>query len=154
MVKWIYLILLIVFCNALGGIGGIWSASDNDWYSDLNKPSFNPPSWVFGPVWFIMFTLMGIALYFVLFSNNPDFKLVALVLFFVQFIFNVLWSYFFFGLNNISYALADIILLLGLIGLIIFYFFKAEKTAGYLMIPYFFWVCFATILNYSIWRLN
>jgi translocator protein len=154
MVKWVYLILLIVFCNAFGALGGIWSASDSSWYSNLEKPSFNPPSWVFGPVWFIMFTLMGISLYFVLFSNNPNFKLVALVLFFVQFIFNVLWSYFFFGLNNISYALANIILLLGLITLTIFYFFKVEKTAGYLMIPYFLWVCFATILNYSIWKIN
>lgn len=153
-IKWEYLILLIVFCNLIGAMGGFWSASDSSWYSSLDKPSFNPPSWVFGPVWALIFSLMGIALYFVLFSSESEFKIMAIILFFVQFIFNILWSYFFFGMNNVSYALADILILLGLIVLTGFYFFKVERKAGYFMMPYFIWVVFAAILNYSIWRLN
>ena len=153
-IKWGILILLIVLCNMIGGLGGLWTSSETDWYQNLNKPSFNPPSYVFSPVWITIFTLMGIALYFVVTSVSSDDKGIALVLFIVQFVFNISWSYMFFGLQNPFYGLVNILILLALIGFTINAFFKVDKKSGWLLLPYFLWVAFATILNYSIWKLN
>lgn len=153
-INWGILILLIILCNVIGGLGGIWTSSDSDWYSNLEKPVFNPPSWLFSPVWITIFTLMGIALYFIVSSPPSDSKGIALVLFIVQFVFNISWSYMFFGLQSPLYGLVNILILLGLIGFMIDAFFKVNRKAGWLLIPYFLWVCFAALLNYSIWKLN
>jgi len=97
---------------------------------------------------------MGISLYLVYVSPSSKIKTIALILFGIQFILNVLWSYLFFGINKPLFSFVDIILLLLFIFGTGFYFFKINKIAGYLMIPYFLWVSFASFLNYSIWRLN
>ena len=153
-IKWGLLIILILACNLLGAIGTIWTASDGPWYKGINKPSFNPPNWVFGPVWTLLFTLMGISLYLVWTSPSSSVKIVALTLFGVQFLFNIVWSYLFFGLNKPLWAFIEILFLVVMIIGTAFSFFKITKPAGYLMIPYLLWVCFASFLNYSIWKLN
>lgn len=152
--KWWLLIGFIILCNLIGAIGGIWTSSDSDWYKNLEKPSFNPPSWVFMPVWTILFTLMGISLYFVYTSNNSELRTIALIFFVLQFILNLLWSYFFFGRQNILFAFIDIIFLEILIIITAIIFYKVNKTSGYLLIPYFLWVYFASFLNFMILKLN
>jgi len=153
-VNWLLLIGLIVLCNLIGSLGAIWTASDGSWYKGINKPSFNPPSWVFGPVWTLLFTLMGIALYIVWVTPSSKVRTVALVLFGIQFVFNILWSYLFFGANNPLLSLIEIFILLVFIVATGIYFYVSNKFAGYLMIPYFIWVAFASFLNYNLWLLN
>ena len=153
-INWLILILFIIGCNIIGAIGALWTSADSNWYNDLNKPSFNPPSWVFGPAWTLLFSLMGIALYFVFFSPSSQVRTIALILFGVQFLLNILWSYLFFGAHNPLFSLIEIIFLLVLIILTSVYFFKVNSLSGFLMIPYILWVSFASFLNYSIWILN
>jgi len=153
-INWSLLISFIVVCNLIGAVGAIWTSSDGSWYRGIKKPSFNPPSWVFGPVWTLLFTLMGISLYIVWTSPSSNIKLIALVLFAIQFVFNIAWSYLFFGLNKPLWSFIEILLLLVFILGTAVYFFRVNKTAGYLLIPYFLWVSFASFLNYRIWKLN
>jgi translocator protein len=152
--NWILLIVFIVACNLIGLLGAIWTSSDGVWYKEINKPSFNPPSWIFGPVWTLLFTLMGIALYFVWVAPSSDIRTVALVLFGIQFVLNILWSYFFFGAHNPLWSLIEIFVLLVFILVTGIYFYKINRFAGYFMVPYFLWVSFASFLNYAIWSLN
>ncbi len=153
-ISWGVLIGLIIVCNLVGALGTLWTSPDGEWYSSITKPSFNPPSWVFGPVWTMLFTLMGVALYLVVQAPDSRDKKMGLIFFGVQFIFNVLWSYLFFGINNPLAAFVEILVLLGLIICTGIYFFRVRKAAGYLLIPYIFWVSFASVLTFSIWRLN
>lgn len=153
-IKWSLLIAFILICNLLGAMGALWTSADSSWYKNLKKPKFNPPGWVFGPVWTLLFTLMGIALYLIWTAPSSKIRLIALVLFGIQFLFNIAWSYLFFGINKPLFSFIDILFLLGFIVATGFYFFKVNKTAGYLLIPYFLWVSFASFLNYNLWRLN
>lgn len=123
-------------------------------YATLSKPFFAPPASVFGPVWTILYILMGISFYLVWREkHNQDISLS--VKFFVgQLVLNFFWTIIFFGWNDIGFAFYEIILLFGTICLTIFYFNKISKVAAYLLIPYALWVLFATILTYSIWNLN
>lgn len=148
-VNWPKLIFAIVLCQAVGIIGSLFTFSAiPTWYGSLVKPSFNPPSWVFGPVWTILYTLMGVSLYLV-WKSKP-----AVKLFIWQLIANSLWSIIFFGMKNIQLALIEIIVLLILVLATIKKFYKINKIAAYLLIPYFVWGGFATLLTYSIWILN
>lgn len=148
-VDWPKLIFAIILCQAAGIIGSLFTFSAiPTWYATLTKPSFNPPSWIFGPVWTLLYTLMGISLYLV-WKNKP-----AVKLFVWQLIANSLWSIIFFGMKNIGLALVEIIVLLALVLATIMKFYKINKTAAYLLIPYFLWGSFATLLTYSIWILN
>lgn len=153
-INWIYLISFIILCNLIGAIGGIWTDSKSSWYEKIKKSPLNPPSWVFGIVWTILFTLMGISLYLIYNSQNSKIRTMALILFCIQFIFNILWSYLFFGLQNPLYSFIDIILLLISILLMGYFFFKINKIATFLNLPYFLWVSFASYLNYFILRNN
>jgi len=153
-INWILLIGLILFCNLIGSIGALWTSSDSEWYQNLNKPKFNPPSWVFGPVWTLLFSLMGIALYFIWNSPPSEIKNIAIILFGIHFIFNILWSYLFFGAHNPLWSLIEIFLLLAFIIITGIYFYIVNNIAGYLLIPYFLWTSFAAFLNYFIWKLN
>lgn len=150
------LLLSILIAQAAGGLGSIaTSRSLRDWYPALQKPSFNPPNWVFGPVWTILFTLMGIAAFLVWQkgADKPEVKR-ALTIYGVQLGLNTLWSIVFFGLKSPLYGLIDIALLLAAILATIIAFFAASIPAALLLIPYFLWVSFASILNYYIWQLN
>jgi len=130
---------------------GIASA---EWYQSINKPSWNPPSWVFGPVWTVLYTMMGIAAWIVWKEYGFKKAGAALALFFIQLVLNGLWSQIFFGMQQIGWALFEIVVLLTAIILTTILFFKKSKTAGWMMVPYIAWVGFATVLNGAIWWLN
>jgi translocator protein len=146
------LIISIVVCLAVGFIAGIWTSSSiNSWYSTLNKPSFNPPNWLFGPVWTILYILMGISLYLVWNQNGSK---IAIMFFVLQLLLNFLWSFLFFQMKNPLIAFIEIIFLLAMIIITAIKFYPISTTAAYLMIPYIIWVTFASILNFSIYWLN
>jgi benzodiazapine receptor len=154
--KILKIVLLVAVCVTLGYLSGmITRDSINTWYPTLTKPVFNPPNWIFAPVWTLLYIIMGIAAGLVWTSNSDD-KAIrkALGFFAIQFGLNVLWSYLFFGLHNPLLALAEIILLWLMIWETYSQFKKIDKLASYLLIPYLAWVSFATILNASIWWLN
>lgn len=155
-IEWTKLIFSILICQSAGIVGSVFTFSAiPTWYSTLIKPSFGPPNYLFGPVWTILYMLMGISLYLI-WQKGLKKKEVkkAIVLFLVHLIFNTGWSIIFFGLKNIALALAEIIVLLVLIIAIIMKFYRIDKTAAYLLIPYLIWVSFATYLNYYLWILN
>lgn len=148
------LLISIGICLAVGVLGSFFTISAIPvWYEALNKPSLSPPSWVFGPVWTILYILMGISLYLVWVSKNK-LKQKGIKLFFAQLGFNALWSIIFFGMKNPLLALVDIILLWVAIFLTIKTFSKINKLAGNLLVPYIIWVSFATYLNFMIFVLN
>lgn len=150
------ILLAVALCLFVGFLSGFATQSSiSDWYVSLNKPSFNPPNWIFAPVWTVLYILMGVAAGIV-WSKGFYHKWVqtALYHFIFQLVFNAAWSIVFFGMRSPFYALMVIIVLLILIVLTIKWFRVVSKTAALLMIPYLLWVAFATILNYSIWQLN
>ncbi len=149
------LVTSIILCQLVGFFGSLFTTpAIPTWYATLNKSSFTPPNWIFGPVWISLFILMGISLFFVWRrQGHPKLK-IALVFFFIQLTFNILWSIAFFGLKSPLLGLMDIILLWIAILLTIQNFVKVSKFAGILLIPYFLWVSFATLLNFSLWFLN
>lgn len=152
----IKLIISISICQLAGVIGSIFtSPSIPVWYATLQKPFFSPPNWIFAPVWILLFTLMGISLYLILIENLHDKAVkIGLVIFSIQLILNISWSYLFFNLQNILFALFEIIILWFAIVLTIYQFQKINKKSAYLLMPYLLWVTFAAILNFAIWRLN
>jgi translocator protein len=140
---------------AVGGISGYATASSiHGWYEHLIKPSFNPPNYLFGPVWTLLYTLMGVALFIILNSPKSDARTQAVKIFAIQLILNFFWSFLFFKFNLLGIALIEIILMLLSIGTMIKYFSRVNKLAAYLQIPYLLWVSFATMLNGAIWMLN
>lgn len=140
----------ILLCQAAGAIGSIFTFSAiPNWYAYLTKPFFNPPNWIFGPVWTTLYTLMGIAVYLVWKKRKG-----IPFWFWVQLVLNALWSILFFGLQNPTIAFIGIVFLWLSIFLTITSFYRIHKTAAYLMIPYLLWVTFASLLNASIALLN
>jgi len=150
------LIASILFSLGAGVIGSFFTASSvSTWYQTIQKPSFNPPSWVFSPVWTILFIMMGVALYLVWKEGLREKKVkIAFIIFWVQLVLNTLWSVLFFGLQSPLYALVEIIFLWVAIFITIIWFSRVSKKAAYLLIPYLLWVSFATILNFAIFYLN
>lgn len=146
----------MIICLLVGFLSGFATQSSVDnWYVGLNKPAINPPNWIFGPVWTLLYTLMGIAAGLVWSKGiHHIWVKTALYHFSFQLIFNALWSVVFFGFNKPFWALLVILVLLALILLNMKSFRVVSKTAAYLLVPYFLWVCFATFLNYKIWELN
>ena len=156
MTKAIQLIISIFICQLAGIIGSVATVSSvNSWFTTLNKPSFNPPGWLFGPVWITLYTVMGISLYLI-YQKGFEKKEVkfAIYLFIFHLVINALWSLIFFGLKNPGLAFFEIIILWILIVVLIILFWRINRTASILLIPYLLWVSFATVLNYSIWQLN
>ncbi len=154
--KLIYILIATSICLAIGFLSSFATQSSvNDWYLTLNKPDFNPPSWVFAPVWTLLYIMMGIAAGLVWAKGFYHIWVkTALYHFGFQLLFNALWSIVFFGFQNPFWALLVILTLLILILFTIKWFKVVSKTAAYLLIPYLLWVCFATVLNYKIWELN
>jgi tryptophan-rich sensory protein len=143
-------------CLSAGAIGSAFTiAAIPEWYATLQKPSFSPPNWVFGPVWTLLYILMAIAAAMVWQKGlrNPPVRK-ALVFFLLQLILNTVWSYLFFGLRSPLYGLADILFLWGMILVTIAQFSKISVPAALLLIPYLLWVTFATGLNLGIFLLN
>jgi benzodiazapine receptor len=149
-------ILAVSIPLLVGGLSGMATARGvRDWYPLLEKPSFNPPSWVFGPVWTLLYVLMGIAA-FMVWQKGLDNRLVkaALVVFLIQLALNGLWSLLFFGMRSPGLAFAEIILLWVSIGATVVLFWRLAPPSGLLLFPYLAWVGFAAVLNGSIWILN
>lgn len=150
------IIIAVVICQVMGLASGLvtFDAIPN-WYADLNKPSFNPPNWLFGPAWTLLYTLMGIAAALIWHEgwNRPEVKQ-ALGWFAAQLVLNAAWTLIFFGLKTPAWALIEIAILWAAILICIIHFFRIKSLAGYLMIPYLLWVSFAALLNFSIWQLN
>ncbi|MCC5913306.1 MAG: tryptophan-rich sensory protein [Balneolaceae bacterium] len=125
-----------------------------DWYQSLNKPDWNPPAWLFGPVWSTLYTMMGIAAWLVWRRSGFRYAGSALYVFLGHLVLNGLWSQLFFGMQEVGWAFAEIILLLISIIATTWFFFRHNKAAGWLMVPYILWVGFATVLNGTIWVMN
>jgi tryptophan-rich sensory protein len=150
------LFISILIPLLVGAISGYFTTSGvNGWYALANKPWFNPPNWIFAPVWTTLYVLMGIALFLVWKSDAATgIKQAAISLFAVQLILNFFWSLIFFKMQQPGWAFAEIILMWVMILLTILSFGKIASTAAWLLVPYICWVSFASLLNYSIWRLN
>lgn len=149
------LILCILIPLSIGAIGGIATATSiNTWYMSLNKPSFNPPNYLFGPVWTMLYILMGISFYLILQSPKNELRKKVIIVFCVQLFLNFWWSFLFFKFQLLGIAFIEILMIwLSIIAMIIL-FLKINKTASYLQIPYLLWVSFASVLNGAIWLLN
>lgn len=154
-------LLISLALPQLAGLAGslFTSSAISGWYVGVIKPSFSPPNWVFGPVWTLLFVLMGVALYLVwrspaLLPAARKQKRLALWLFGTQLALNTLWSIIFFGLKSPGGAFGEIIILWLAIMATTVIFAKISKPAAWLMVPYIMWVSFASFLNYTIWQLN
>lgn len=149
------LALFVGICLGVGGLGGaVTATSVTEWYPTLNKPSFNPPNWVFGPVWTALYVMMGVAAWRVWRAADRDTARGPLALFALQLAVNLGWSVAFFGLRNLGLAVAVIIVLDLLVLATALMFRRVDRFAEWLLIPYLAWIAFATILNIAVWRLN
>lgn len=149
------LALLVGICLAIGGLGGAVTASSvSEWYPTLNKPSFNPPNWVFGPVWTTLYVMMGIAAWRVWRSADRDTARGPLAVFALQLAVNLGWSIAFFGLRDPGLAVVVILVLDLLVLATALMFRRIDGLAALLLVPYLAWIAFATILNVAVWRLN
>jgi translocator protein len=150
------LIISVAIPLIIGGSSGFFTASGVEgWYQTIHKPSWNPPNWIFAPVWTSLYVLMGIALFLVWKADtSSELKRIAVLLFAVQLVLNFFWSFIFFYQHQPGWALAEIITMWLFILLTIFAFAQVNKTAAWLLVPYISWVSFATILNYTLWKLN
>ena len=146
----------IALCELAGVIGSIFTfPALTEWYAALQKPAFAPPGSIIGPIWIALYFLMGVSLYLVLLKKRED-KIVKrrLSVFAAQLALNALWSFVFFGLRSPGYALIEILFLWLSIFLTIYMFYKTDRRAAYLLVPYLLWVSFAAVLNYQIWQMN
>lgn len=148
------ILICVALCMGLGLLSGLNTAEEvNGWYNTINRPTWNPPNWLFGPVWTTLYIFMGIAAALV-WHSHAYLKRKALSLFVIQFVLNLAWSYLFFSRHMIGVAFAELITMLVLILATTILFFRINKTAGLLMLPYLAWVSFATVLNGTIYSLN
>ncbi len=148
-------ILCVILCVGLGSLSGIASGTGlTEWYQTLNKPFFQPPSWVFGPAWTILYTLMGISIARIWHLSASPERISAIRLFVIQLILNLIWTPIFFALQQPLIALFIIIIMWIMIFMTIRSFKKLDNIAAYLLVPYIMWVSFATLLNASIVYLN
>lgn len=151
----IKLIVSIIVPLGLGSIAGIFTAqSVPEWYATLNRPSFNPPNWIFGPVWTMLYILMGISLFLIWKLEISKERNLAILVFMFQLFLNFGWSFIFFCFNMIGLALIEITLLWIFIVIMLVLFYKIKPIAAYINIPYLLWVSFATVLIGSYYFLN
>jgi tryptophan-rich sensory protein len=128
--------------------------STGGWYADLHKPSWNPPSWIFGPVWTLLYVMMAVAAWLVWREGGWKTQGRTLGLFLLQWLLNALWTPLFFGMYRSGLAFAEIIMLWSVLAATLRSFWRVKKAAGVLLVPYLAWVSFAALLNFTIWRLN
>lgn len=157
-VKWhdrLGLVGFLVLCGVISAIGGWVTASSVDtWFRTLAKPAFNPPDWVFAPVWTILYILIAISGWRVWRQCRIDETAPALIVYAIQLVLNLAWSVLFFGMQRLDLAAMEIVLLLAMIALNLVMFLRIDKPAGLLLLPYLAWVAFATFLTVRIWQLN
>jgi translocator protein len=153
--NWVSIIICIAIPLVVGAISGLATATSiKTWYLGLDKPAFNPPNFIFGPVWTALYVLMGISLYLIWKSHRGNARTNALRIFGIQLVLNFAWSFIFFYYHQIFFALVEIVMIWIGVLLMIIVFRSVDKTAAYLQIPYLLWVSFASLLNASIWLLN
>jgi benzodiazapine receptor len=126
----------------------------DEWYNALAKPSWNPPNGIFGPVWSILYFLMAVSVWLVWRNAGLHSVILPLIVFLLQLVLNAAWSWLFFGLHELGYALIEIVVLWVAIAVNIILFWSIYPLSGMLLLPYLAWVTFASVLNYTIWRLN
>lgn len=149
------LIISILITLGLGSLGGIFTVNEiPNWYAGLQKPDFNPPNWIFGPVWSLLYTLMGISFYMIWKLPVSSKRNTAILFFIVQFVLNFFWSLIFFKQHSPGWAFLEIIVMWVFILITIVRFGKLSSWAAWLLVPYISWVSFASLLNGAIWYLN
>lgn len=153
--QWLGLALFVGASFAAAGVGSLFTTpAIPGWYASLRKPSWTPPNWLFGPVWSVLYVAMGTAAWLVWRERGFAGARLALTLFFAQLILNALWSILFFGRKTPGAALVEIAFLWVAVFATMAAFWQISRAAGWLFVPYLWWVTFASFLNYSIWRMN
>jgi benzodiazapine receptor len=147
----ISMVVSFIVCFTAAFVGSRWLP--DEWFKNLNKPSWNPPNWLFAPVWTILYALMAIAAWQVWEQNSVN-VVPLLALFLIQLAMNTAWTWIFFGLHRPDRAFAEIVVLWVLIAATLIGFWQVNPLAGLLLLPYLAWVTFASFLNLAIWRLN
>ena len=151
--KFISFILFFLITYSASFIGGLVTMSFKEpWYSQLIKSNFNPPDWIFAPVWTTLYLMMTIAIWFFWHTKNRDIG--TIYIYFIHVLFNTTWSVVFFGFHNIFLALINLIILIFLIVALVVRFSRVNKVSSYLMIPYLLWSSFALFLNINLLILN
>ena len=146
-------VLFFIITFSASFIGGLVTFTFKEpWYSELTKSNFNPPDWIFAPVWTTLYLMMTLAIWFFWHSKNREMN--TIYIYFIHIVFNTTWSVVFFGFHNIFLALVNLIILILLIVILILRFGRVNKVSSYLMIPYLLWSSFALFLNYSLLVLN
>lgn len=149
------LLLFVLLCFAVAALGGLATETGpGSWYDQLKKPVFQPPNWLFGPVWTLLYGLIAIAGWRIWMAPKTTERRAAMGLWGLQLGLNLLWSYLFFAWKQPGFAFVEILILWGVIGLFIFRARSVSSLASWLFLPYWAWVSFATLLNGSIWLLN
>ena len=153
--RWIGFGVSVAVCFGAAALGSLATMSEiNGWYSTLTKPAWNPPNYIFGPVWTTLYLMMAIAAWLTWQHSGWRTARIPLVLFAIQLALNVGWSWVFFGMHQIGPAFAEILVLWTAILATTIAFFRVQRLAGVLMIPYLAWVSFAGFLNFTIWQMN
>jgi tryptophan-rich sensory protein len=153
--EWIALAVFLAVCFGVAALGSLATTPEiPTWYSRINKPSWTPPNWLFGPVWTALYAAMAVAAWLVWKQGGWRDNRAALILFAVQLSLNLAWSFIFFKFHQTGWAFLEIVLLWLAIAATLIVFAKSSKTASILMAPYLAWVTYAAALNYSIWRSN
>jgi benzodiazapine receptor len=153
--RWLPFVLLLVLALAAAAIGGAATATGvHTWYVGLQKPSWNPPNWLFAPVWGLLYILMAFATWMAWREGDPKMARRTIALYGAQLTLNALWSVLFFGLHRIGDALCEIVVLWALLIFIQVRLWRIRRTAGLLWLPYLAWVTFAVLLNAAVWKLN
>ncbi len=146
----------IILTMGIGFLGSVFTMPEiQGWYLHLNKPAWNPPNWLFAPVWSTLYLLMGIALYRVWKTDaEKDTRQWAFIIFAAQLLLNFCWSFIFFKQHQLGWAFVELIVMWLAILLTIIGFSRIDKPAAWMLVPYISWVSFAGILNYTVWQLN
>jgi len=153
--RWISLLGWFVLCFGVAGLSGTWTISEvPGWYRTLERPSFAPPDWVFGPVWTVLYAMMAVAAWRVWQAPGSRARTMGILLFLVQLALNFAWTFLFFRQHWMGIAFAEIVALWVAIILTIFTFRTISAAAAWMLIPYLLWVTFASALNLQFWRLN
>jgi len=153
--SWLSLLPFVVVCLAVAGVGGLFTNSSvKTWYPQLRRPEWTPPNWIFGPVWTTLYLMMAFSAWLVWRGSNWTAARLALMLFAIQLVLNMLWSAVFFGMRRIGPAFAEILLLWMMIIATTVAFYSLSLLAAWLLIPYIAWVGLASYLNFRIWQMN
>jgi len=142
----------VLICFAAAALGAVFMPGD--WYAALRKPTWNPPGWIFGPVWSVLYTMMAVAAWLVWQRGGFGAQRRPLGLFLVQLALNAAWTPLFFGLHQPGVAFAEIVLLWLAIAWTLATFWRVHRAAAWMLVPYLTWVSFAALLNFTLWRLN